>query len=95
MCIYTINDLYVYIHYQRPIHWGREQAGASCRRIEYTLFVYTLFVYILLVFTLFVYTLFVYTLFAYILYVQPIAFEVSYNLNLQSQSPWSLFNGTW
>ena len=27
--------------------------------------------------------------------VQPIAFGVSLNLNLQSQSPWSLFNGTW
>ena len=26
---------------------------------------------------------------------QPIAFGVSCNLNLQSQSPWSLFNGTW
>jgi len=25
----------------------------------------------------------------------PIAFGVSFNLNLQSQSPWSLFNGTW
>jgi len=28
-------------------------------------------------------------------HVQPIAFGVSCNLNLQSQSPWSLFNGTW
>ena len=28
-------------------------------------------------------------------HVQPIAFGVSFNLNLQSQSPWSLFNGTW
>jgi len=27
--------------------------------------------------------------------VQPIAFVVSFNLNLQSQSPWSLFDGTW
>ena len=27
--------------------------------------------------------------------VQPIVFGVSFNLNLQSQSPWSLFNGTW
>ena len=27
--------------------------------------------------------------------VQPIAFGVSFNLNLQSQSPWSLLNGTW
>ena len=27
--------------------------------------------------------------------VQPIAFGVSFNLNLPSQSPWSLFNGTW
>ena len=27
--------------------------------------------------------------------VQPIAFGVSLNLHLQSQSPWSLFNGTW
>ena len=27
--------------------------------------------------------------------IQPIAFGVSFNLNLQSQSPWSLFNGTW
>ena len=27
--------------------------------------------------------------------VQPIAFGVSLNLNLQSQSHWSLFNGTW
>jgi len=29
------------------------------------------------------------------IYVQPIAFGVSFKLNLQSQSPWSLFNGTW
>ena len=28
-------------------------------------------------------------------YIQPIAFGVSFNPNLQSQSPWSLFNGTW
>jgi len=27
--------------------------------------------------------------------IQSIAFGVSFNLNLQSQSPWSLFNGTW
>jgi len=27
--------------------------------------------------------------------VQPIAFRVSFNLNLQSRSLWSLFNGTW
>ena len=27
--------------------------------------------------------------------MQPIAFGVSFNLNLQSQSHWSLFNGTW
>ena len=27
--------------------------------------------------------------------LQPIAFEVSFYLNLESQSPWSLFNGTW
>jgi len=27
--------------------------------------------------------------------VQPIAFGVSFNFNLQSQSHWSLFNGTW
>jgi len=27
--------------------------------------------------------------------VQPIAFGVSFNLNLQSQSHWPLFNGTW
>ena len=27
--------------------------------------------------------------------VQPIAFGVSFNLNLQSQSCWSLFDGTW
>ena len=27
-------------------------------------------------------------------YIQPIAFGVSFNLNLQSQSHWSLFNGT-
>jgi len=27
--------------------------------------------------------------------LQPIAFEVSFHLNLQSQSPWSLCNGTW
>ena len=27
--------------------------------------------------------------------LQPIAFGVSFNLNLQSQSSWSLFNGTW
>ena len=26
---------------------------------------------------------------------QPIAFEDSFNLNLESQSRWSLFNGTW
>jgi len=29
------------------------------------------------------------------LHLQPIAFGVSSNLNLQSQSCWSLFNGTW
>ena len=29
------------------------------------------------------------------LYLQPIAFVVSFNLNLQSQSYWSLFNGTY
>jgi len=28
-------------------------------------------------------------------HVQPMAFGVSFNLNLQSQSLWSLFNGTW
>ena len=28
-------------------------------------------------------------------YIQPIAFGVSLNLNLQSHSPWSLFIGTW
>jgi len=27
--------------------------------------------------------------------VQLVAFGVSFKLNLQSQSPWSLFNGTW
>jgi len=27
-------------------------------------------------------------------YIQPIAFGVSFNLMLQSQSDWSLFNGT-
>jgi len=27
--------------------------------------------------------------------VQPMACGVSFNLNLQSQSPWSLFNGLW
>jgi len=27
--------------------------------------------------------------------LQPIAFGVSFNLNLQSHSPWSLFIGTW
>jgi len=27
--------------------------------------------------------------------VQPVAFAVTFYLNLQSQSPWSLFNGTW
>ena len=27
--------------------------------------------------------------------LQPIAFGASFSLNLQSQSPWSLFNGTW
>ena len=27
--------------------------------------------------------------------IQPIAFGVSLNLNLQSQSLWSLLNGTW
>ena len=32
----------------------------------------------------------------YSVYVlQPIAFGVSFILNLQSQSPWSLLNGTW
>ena len=31
----------------------------------------------------------------YHLHVQPIAFGVSFNLNLQSQSNWSLLNGTW
>ena len=30
-----------------------------------------------------------------IFHIQPIAFGVSCNLNLQSQSHWSLFNGTW
>ena len=29
------------------------------------------------------------------IYTQPIAFSVSCNLILQSQSHWSLFNGTW
>ena len=29
------------------------------------------------------------------IYIQPLAFGVSLNLNLQSQSPWSLFKGTW
>ena len=29
------------------------------------------------------------------LFVQPIASGVTCNLNLESQSPWSLFNGTW
>jgi len=28
-------------------------------------------------------------------HVQPIAFGVSFNFNLQSQSHWSLFNQTW
>ena len=32
---------------------------------------------------------------AYIYIVQPIAFGVSLNLNVQSQSNWSHFNGTW
>ena len=27
--------------------------------------------------------------------LQPIAFGVTFNLNLQSQSPWFFFNGTW
>ena len=27
--------------------------------------------------------------------IRPFAFGVSFNLNLQSQSVWSLFNGTW
>jgi len=27
--------------------------------------------------------------------LQPIALGVSFNLNLQSQSDWSLFHGTW
>jgi len=27
--------------------------------------------------------------------VHPIAFGLSFHLNLQSQSPWSLFTGTW
>jgi len=27
--------------------------------------------------------------------IQPIAFGATFNLNLHSQSPWSLFNGTW
>ena len=30
-----------------------------------------------------------------IIHVEPIAFGVSLNLNLQSQSPWSLFNRKW
>jgi len=30
-----------------------------------------------------------------LLNVQPIAFGVSFHLNLHSQSHWSLFNGTW
>jgi len=29
------------------------------------------------------------------IYVQPIAYGVSFNLNLQSQSQWPLFKGTW
>ena len=29
------------------------------------------------------------------LYIQPIAFGVSFNLNLQSQSPWPRFDETW
>jgi len=29
------------------------------------------------------------------MHVQPIAFGVSFKPNVQSQSPWSLFNGTW
>jgi len=29
------------------------------------------------------------------IYVHPIAFGILFNLDLQSQSPWSLFNGTW
>ena len=29
------------------------------------------------------------------IYIQPIAFGVSFYLNLQSQSPWSLFHGPW
>ena len=29
------------------------------------------------------------------LYLQPLAFGVSFILNLQSQSHWSLFDGTW
>jgi len=32
---------------------------------------------------------------SFLLKKQPIAFGVSSDLNLQSQSPWSLFNGTW
>ena len=28
-------------------------------------------------------------------HVQPIAFGVIFSFNLQSYSPWSLFNGTW
>ena len=32
---------------------------------------------------------------AEVIHIQPIAFGVSFNINLQSQSPWSLFNGTW
>jgi len=31
----------------------------------------------------------------WVIEVQPIAFGVSFNLNLQSQSHWSLFDGTW
>jgi len=31
----------------------------------------------------------------YMYHVQPIAFGVSFHLNLQSQSPWSLFTGMW
>ena len=31
----------------------------------------------------------------HVLQVQPIAFEVSFNLDLQSESPWSLYNATW
>jgi len=38
---------------------------------------------------------YIYTYISGYIYIQPIAFGVSFKLNLQSQSPWSLFNGTW